>query len=631
LRAEVARLVVRRIQEPGAPQNVKLACARFGLALNLADRAWAERSADALLGALRDPLVERYDYPPLVEALAAVCERLPPDQAAGHAGQAAAVLLTRLEDRVGQLLAYEQLGQAVVAVSPRLGAAAATRAARRLAAVIRQPGLHPITWPSISRALAAVCRRLPPADSASYLNETVDFVLASHGATTNKSLWGLHASALGALGERLDAARVARVAQASVGILRDGEAHPSVASGLAEVAEYLDAKGSLQMAEPLVLVLRNSKENSTVPVMHKPLLASVCRRLDAAGTARVCEAIVAAVRDPRTSIHVHTLFAHVFVVLCGRLDPAGATTLEDALVGALVADLADAKYSAARYLLGRALASVWGRPGASRASSGAKALVVALRDPQTPLGSLKPLAEALAAACRKLAPKEAALHAKQAVATLGSLWIAKKRPEERAAIAGALATLWTFLGPDEAVAHATRTANELQNAFKDTDVTKEHDSLALALAEVCGHLSPAERVKRMNVVADALIAALRKPGTDILTLRRLSEALAALSLSLDQPGTVRVADALLTAMGEHGIPTFRFDFREEAFKKVATRVEKPGLERLLAHPLAAGRSQRVILDVLGEAKRHRVRNTWDYLDWNRSDVNGTAVRSPERP
>src|SRR6516162_8310176 len=58
LRAEVVRLVVRRIQEPGAPQDVTLACAQLGLALNLADRAWAERSADALLGALRDPLVE---------------------------------------------------------------------------------------------------------------------------------------------------------------------------------------------------------------------------------------------------------------------------------------------------------------------------------------------------------------------------------------------------------------------------------------------------------------------------------------------------------------------------------------------------------------------------------------------
>src|SRR5262249_35968290 len=61
LRADVARLVVRRIQEPDAPQEVRFACARLGLALNVTDRAWAERAADALLIVLREPLIERTD------------------------------------------------------------------------------------------------------------------------------------------------------------------------------------------------------------------------------------------------------------------------------------------------------------------------------------------------------------------------------------------------------------------------------------------------------------------------------------------------------------------------------------------------------------------------------------------
>jgi hypothetical protein len=629
-RAEVARLVVRRIQEPGAPQDVTLACAQLGLALDLADRAWAERSAAALLGALRDPLTERSDYPPLAEALAAVSDRLPPDQAADHAAQATAVLVTRLQDRTN-MLHYEQLGKAVMAVSPRLDAAAATRAARRLAAVIRQSDLHPTAWPSISRALAAVYRRLPPSDSASYVNQTVDFIFAARGATTNKTYWGMYAKALAALAGRLDAAGVARVAEAIPGMLGHAEGEFYLTEALAEVAEHQDAEGRLRTAEQLVLVLRNSKEKAALPELLKPLLVSVCRRLDAAGTARVSEAMVAAVRDPRTSIHVHALFAHVFVVLCGRLDPARATSLEDALVGALVADLADAKYSLARSRLGRALASVYGRPGASRAPSGAKALVDAIRDPQTPLYALKPLAEALAMAGRKLAPAEAALHANQAVARLGSLWVEKKAPGERVAIAGALAAVWTFLGPDEAVTHATRTADELQNAFRNADFTKERYSLALALAEVCAHLAPAERVKRTNAVAEALIAALRKPGIDPLTLRFLSETLAALSLSLDRPGTVRVADALLAVLAENDFRAYGYDFCEEAFKKVAARVEEPDLQRLLDHPLASGRSKRVILDVLGEAKHRRFRNTWDYLDWTGSHGNGTVVRSADRP
>ena len=172
VRAGVERLVVGRIQERGAPQDVTLACARLGLAVNLNDRAWAERSAEALLGALRDPLIEGYDYPPLAEALAAVMELLPQEQAVDYAAQATDVLLTRLQDRSGQMYVDDHLGQALVAVSPRLDAGAATRAARGLAALIRRPNLNWAAWQSISRALGGSlpavasgrCRRLRKRD-----------------------------------------------------------------------------------------------------------------------------------------------------------------------------------------------------------------------------------------------------------------------------------------------------------------------------------------------------------------------------------------------------------------------------------------------------------------------------------
>src|SRR5262249_15061015 len=101
LRAEVARLLVRRIQEPRAPQEVQLACARLGLAVNLRDRVWAERSATAVIAALRDldlrgggTLDVQADYLRLAESLAALSERLPPARAADHAAQATDVFLT---------------------------------------------------------------------------------------------------------------------------------------------------------------------------------------------------------------------------------------------------------------------------------------------------------------------------------------------------------------------------------------------------------------------------------------------------------------------------------------------------------------------------------------------------------
>src|SRR5262249_36568930 len=171
----------------------------------------------------RDPLVERDDYPRLAEALAAVSEHLPPSQAAAHAAQATDVFLALLQEPAGQVLAYEQLAQAIVAVSPRLDEAAANPAAEALAPLRRGPELQPIVWPSLSKALVAVCRRLPPADAAAYVNGAVDFVLAARSTTEEKDKfhYTLHAQVLGALGGRLDAARAARVAEAILATLGD--------------------------------------------------------------------------------------------------------------------------------------------------------------------------------------------------------------------------------------------------------------------------------------------------------------------------------------------------------------------------------------------------------------------------
>src|SRR5262249_32389771 len=161
------------------------------------------------------------------------------------------------------------------------------------------------------------------------------------------------------------------------------------------------------------------------------------------------------------------LFTDAFVALCGRLDPAGITSLEDALVDALVADLTDVKSLAARGWVGRALASVGGRPGARGAARTAEALVAASRGPHNPPDRLNRLAEALAAVGGRLTPTEAAFHANQAVDALGSLWVARTGRWERAIVAAAMVAVWTLLAPDEAAAHARRTAAELENAFRD--------------------------------------------------------------------------------------------------------------------------------------------------------------------
>jgi hypothetical protein len=646
LRADVGLLLVRRIQESGAPQEVALACARLGLAVNLGDPVWAERSAAAVVAALRDPLVKWVDYPWLAESLVALSEHLPPDLAAEHAARATDVFRAFLQDPENTLRASETRARAIVAVSLWLDAAAATRAAEALVALLRGPATDSVLWPHLCRALVAVCRRLPPADAAAYVNEAFNFILMARAATKEKDkvLAVRRARALGALGERLDAARAARAAEAMLAILGDGEtlvdgtkyiSIDSIAEALTAVAERLDAQGGLRAAEGLVFVLRKADNGSPRWVLApwRAAVVSVCRRPDAAGAAHVSEAIVAAVRDPQTSLRARALLADAVVVVVGRLDPAGAAALEDALVDSLIADLADAKSLSARDCLGQALASVCGRPGARRAAQAAEALAAAIRDPQTPNDLLKPLAEALAAVSGQLPPSEASSLVNQAIDVLGSLWGVRTRAQDRACLAEALAALWTRLDPRDAAAHARSVAAQLEAAIRNTtfDDFQEPYRLVDALAAVYGPLDSTERAARANAVADALVAAFQRPRNAVSTSNQLSKALATLSVHLDRPAAARVADALFTALVDPGIDSFAFLFQEGMFKQVAARLDERDLERLLDHPLAGGRLQRVILDVLGEAKHRRFRNTWDYLDWTESHGNGTDVRSADRP
>jgi hypothetical protein len=637
LRADVARLVARRIQEPEAQQEVQLACARLGLALSLADRAWAERSADALLVELRDPLIDRDDYPLLAEALAAVSKRLPPTQAADRVARALDVFLTILRNPMGRAGYSQQLGQALVAISPALDVAAAAGVAEELGAIICPPDSPPVLWPSLSTALAAVCRRLPASDATAHLNRTVDSILARCDATKEKGkaqdLW--EAQALATLCGRVDAARASRAAGAILAMLRDrrtmgGDSSEVIfyglfAPALTRVAERLDAAGGLRAAEELVLLLRRSEDldvmlprTGIVETEIEKLrgaLVEVCKPLDAAGAAQVAEAMVAAVRDPKTSVLVRVLLADGLASLAGRLTPAQAASLESGLVDSLRADLADAKSRQFRGLLGRALAAACGRPGATGAARAAEALTAAIRDPQTPTEALKPLAAALAVVIGHLPPREASTHAKEAVDVLDSLWRARTASMDRAYLAVAVAAVWPSLGPADAAARAKQAVADLEDAFRDSMAapTKIY-RLGMALAAVYNHLDPAERSVHVNAAVDTLVAARRRPRNDSLTTLQLTGELATLCATLDRPDDFRMADALLAALDDPNVQPSHFVLYEQMFQQVAARLDERDLRRLLEHPLVAGRLQRVLLDVLASSKNRSFRNTWDYLD-----------------
>jgi hypothetical protein len=472
-----------------------------------------------------------------------------------------------------------------------------------------------------------VCRRLPASDAAAHVNRTVDCIIAARAATEEKgnSVCPFQALALGAPCGRLDAARASRAAGAIIAILGDGPtnrgvkyefiAYPELVSVLTKVAERLDAPGGRLAAEGLVLVLRRCSGNINRDIEElRAALVAVCGRVDAAGAAPVAEAMIAAVQDPKTAVPVRTLFADALAALAGRLTPGQAAACESVLFDSRLADLADAKSPPFRGLLGRALAAACGRPGATGAARAAEALAAVIRDPQTRLEALRPLAAALVVVSGQLPPREASAHTNQAVGVLDFLWVARTTPAERAWVAEALTVVWTRLDPADAAARAKRVAADLEDSLRDSRAGPiEIAGLAVALAAVYNHLDPAARSGRASAVVEILVAALRNRKHDPRSITQLPEALATLSAHLDRP------DALLAVLDDPNIQQFQFMLYEGMFKKVVVRLDERGLQQILEHPLAGLRLQRALLDVLATSKNRSFRNTWDYPDSTQSN------------
>jgi hypothetical protein len=636
LRDDVGQLLIQRIQKPKTEREVMVACARLGQAANLHDRKWAERSADALSGALCDKGLDRDDCPVLAESLAAVIEHLPRAQAAEHAARVTEVFLARLEEPIGMFVASTNFARVIEAMSPYLDPAAAKRTAKTIGAIIRRSDSNPYPWPVLAKTLVIICQRLPRPDSAALVNGLVDFVLETRSATKegDKIRYVLYADVLGALAGQLNAKAAAHAADAIIATLGDGYViggqtrsefveHPAVLEALARVAERLDAPGSLRVAEGLIPVLKKSARLWNPEPLRKTLVG-VCRRLDADGARRVADAIALAVKDTETPVLVRIVLAHGFVAVSDKLEPDNGATLESALVDALLADLADAKPMLARMQLGPALAAVCGHPGTKSAARAALALAAAIRDPQAPLVLLKTYTAALAAISGQLPPAQASSYVGKAADALCSLWIDKPKHLDRASIALAMAELWTRLGSRAAAAHAKRMAVDLGVALQDAKAeTHELKSLAEALAAVCGPLDPAERETCLNKAVDLLFARFRKPKDAAQPSAILTGPLLTLWLHLDRKGRARAADTLFTDLGDPVGQRYWFDYTEhlDLLKKVAARMEERDLERLLEQPLTARTVQRALLDVLGQSKNRHFRNTWDYLDWKSSKGN----------
>jgi Protein kinase domain len=631
LRAEVERLLAERIQEPDAPREVKLTCARLGTALYLDDRVWAERSAAALSDVLCDPQLDRLDAVSLANALARVCDLLPRNQAAEYANRVTGALLMRLQEPAA-VLGFDYFAQAIAPMSPYLETTAANRNAETLWVVFRKNENRSFTWKEIVKAQVAVCKRLSPTDAAAHRQRTFDFVIAGCNPKTDQEKYRIeyHIMALKILCEQSDAATASRVADIIVAILGDGYTvggthvdfvtQDSILDAFVRVAERLDAAGALRAAKALVRVLQKADiKYSQYIEKLRTALGTVCLRLDADGAAAVAEAIAGAIREPNTALRSRVVLAHGFGTVADKLDPAMSAPLEIAMVEALTANLADPKSVDDRDHVGQALASVCGRADTTNAARAAEAISTAIHDPKTRIVLQPSLVESLVRVSRQLGPEEDHAHATRAVDLLNSLWTVPTKHFERAMIAEALATAWTRLGPEASV-QAERVAAQLEAAFRDPRADSfDLFRLAAGLVAVSRYLTPAERLARANTAADILIGRIGNPKSEAVPSLIFTQGLATLCAILDRDGVTRVADAYLTILDHPEVQrSATLTVHTEEFKKIAVRMDERDLERFLEHPLGARMLQRIILDVLGESKGRHFRNTWEYLEWSKS-------------
>jgi hypothetical protein len=239
--------------------------------------------------------------------------------------------------------------------------------------------------------------------------------------------------------------------------------------------------------------------------------------------------------------------------------------------------------------------------------------------------------------CAQLPPQEASSRRERALAELDSLWKARTAPRKRAWITVAQAVLWPHLDRTDAAARAQNAAayfhGALDGALRNSNVDSlEIVSFVQALFAVCSLLEPAERSRQASSGAEILVAMLRNKNQSIAFVG-VSQSLVTMTAHLDQAGVVRIADAAFDLMDDPNIQTGNFGSTpstrlDALFQKIAVRLDERDLRRLLAHPLAVGSPQRILLDALPGAQKRSFRNLWYYLDDLEAHGKGPDVLTP---
>jgi hypothetical protein len=275
-----------------------------------------------MIPAIRDATTSALVRTLFADALAALADRLTPDQAASFETALVETLVADLTD-AKDLHLRGLLGQALVVACGRPGGTGAARVAEALTAAIRDPKTRLPTLKPLAAALAEASGRLPPKATASYSNQAVDALDALWVVRTAALDRAFLAEALAELWRRLDPTNAAQRAQRTAadleGAIRDSKTTPNelcrLAIALAAVSNYLSpTERNTQanvVADTLLTALRRQPNSLEMKLHVGEAPATLFAHLDRSGTLRTADAILAVLDDPNVQANLPVPLAGV--------------------------------------------------------------------------------------------------------------------------------------------------------------------------------------------------------------------------------------------------------------------------------------------------------------------------------
>jgi tRNA A-37 threonylcarbamoyl transferase component Bud32 len=614
--AKVADVLVSAL---GDPRNAS-ALASLGQAVTAVapklDSPGAARVASALIRIMKDPQTP-FNHASLTNAFRAVSARL--DGTA--ASKVADALVADLSDPTQARFRFP-LGQAMGAVGARLDATTASRVADALVAAMKDPK-NAFALSSLTPALETVGARLDGAAAA----RLVDAFGEALSNPSNLIVLSSLGRAIAAVGPRLDRTAATRMADALIAAMKDPTktfALSSLAQALAGVSLQMDDAGLSKATDALVAALGEPR-NANAFTWLGWALERVGARLDAAAASRAADALVAALSTARapaatasttTTSSPHFWLLRALKVMSGRMDPGQAARVADTLV-ALMRN--PANHAALPWLV-QALEALCKRLDGAAMTRTAAALVDAIGDPKTPY-FIDHLAQSLAHVCSRLGGAGTVHAGKGAAALVAAL----SRPHELAfspSLPKALGTLLPLLDEETAKPLAARAARVLVADLRNVEKGGSLSTLARAIAVVGSRLDPGDA----SNAASTLVATL-SVSKNALQARELVQALEAVGPRLSADEANKAAAALIEASSKT-TNAGNLTSQVRGIQAVIAPQGAEGIVRLLQHPLAAGPTQRALLDVLGRPTRRTFHSTWDFIDWAKS--NGVDFLAAER-